>query len=375
MSVTFEGIIERSLGGFVCIRGFAPFKELSENSEVNEAANAKYQRDLISEHREEIRNFMDNGAYLFFPEVILSYTVTDEEKDISSILNGGKLYLNDAYIGVDRTTKKAQLKLKDNVKLTRIDGNHRLSAYELNESLYSSYNFPFCIIVLNRQQESIKKENILFHNINFKQIPLTKEKSLEILFKDDVYSDDELRSMGVEYLITKKVLDEINKNEEKYKDLPFITYKHGYPKTFMYNAVEFLCKHSSVKSDYLKNERKVQKKILNALENISRYYKDDYKNVGSCGMFSCLLYYEYECPKMRVNKWFYNTDICTINDRTAYCDSLDAETLKSLFDGIHDKAVKKIFKASSWIGALWYLVYKTRDWFVIHILNKLSSHF
>ena len=159
MSVTFEGIIERSLGGFVCIRGFAPFKELSENSEVNEAANAKYQRDLISEHREEIRNFMDNGAYLFFPEVILSYTVTDEEKDISSILNGGKLYLNDAYIGVDRTTKKAQLKLKDNVKLTRIDGNHRLSAYELNESLYSSYNFPFCIIVLNRQQESIKKEN------------------------------------------------------------------------------------------------------------------------------------------------------------------------------------------------------------------------
>ena len=78
---------------------------------------------------------------------------------------------------------------------------------------------------------------------------------------------------------------------------------------------------------------------------------------------------------MRVNKWFYNTDICTINDRTAYCDSLDAETLKSLFDGIHDKAVKKIFKASSWIGALWYLVYKTRDWFVIHILNKLSSHF
>ena len=83
MSVTFEGIIERSLGGFVCIRGFAPFKELSENSEVNEAANAKYQRDLISEHREEIRNFMDNGAYLFFPEVILSYTVTDEEKDIS----------------------------------------------------------------------------------------------------------------------------------------------------------------------------------------------------------------------------------------------------------------------------------------------------
>lgn len=111
-------------------------------------------------------------------------------------MNGGKLYLNDAYIGVDRTTKKAQLKLKDNVKLTRIDGNHRLSAYELNESLYSSYNFPFCIIVLNRQQESIKKENILFHNINFKQIPLTKEKSLEILFKDDVYSDDELRSMG-----------------------------------------------------------------------------------------------------------------------------------------------------------------------------------
>lgn len=371
MSVTFEGIIDRSLGGFVCIRGFSPFKELSENSEVNEAANAKYQRDLISEHKDEIKNFMDNGLYLFFPEVILSYTITDEEKDISSILSGGKLYLNDAYIGVDKTTKKAQLKLKDNVKLTRIDGNHRLSAYELNKSLYDSYNFPFCIIILNSQQESIKKENILFHNINFKQIPLTKEKSLEILFKDDVYSDDELKSMGVEYLITKKVLDEINKNEEKYNYLPFITYKHSYPKTFMYKAVEFLCKHSSVKSDYLENEGKVQNKILNVLENISGYYKNDYKNNGSCGMFSCLLYYEYEHPKMKVNKWFYNTDIYIINDRSAYCDSLDAETLKSLFDGIHDKAVKDIFKVNGMIGICSYLCDKIINCFLKQNFNKL----
>lgn len=344
MSVTFEGQIDSVLGGFVCIRGFASFKKLAENSEVNIAAN--YQRDLISEHRDEIKKFMDDGAYLFFPEIILSYTI---DKDIYSILNGGRLKSENINIIV-RKNKTATLKLEKNAKLTIIDGNHRLKAYELNESLYSSYNFPFCIIILNSQQESIKKENILFHNINFKQIPLTKEKSLEILFQDDIYSDGDLKSMGLEYLITKKILDEIKQNKSDYEGLPF-DYSNVQKKTMMYNAITFLIENTGLQRKYYQNQENEIRTILKCLQKIAQYYKENYKTKGSNAMFSVLLYYQYENSIMNPHAWLFENCIHNITD-----NNLQPQSLKILYESALQNKINNMWQSTkSWAGFIWKL--------------------
>ena len=63
-----RGLMEQSLGGFVCIRGYAPLGELARVSH----ADLDYQRDLIKTHRETVIRFLRNRKNLFFPEVILS---------------------------------------------------------------------------------------------------------------------------------------------------------------------------------------------------------------------------------------------------------------------------------------------------------------
>lgn len=66
--VKLSGILEYSMGGFLCLRGFASFKMLSAISEPN----PEVQRDLIAQHQGEMAKFLNGGEYRFFPEVILS---------------------------------------------------------------------------------------------------------------------------------------------------------------------------------------------------------------------------------------------------------------------------------------------------------------
>merc|ERR1711974_106089 len=63
-----RGIIDSSLNGQLCFRGFAPIKELERISK----ADYSYQRNPI-EGREDIIDFLEKQTYLFFPEIILSY--------------------------------------------------------------------------------------------------------------------------------------------------------------------------------------------------------------------------------------------------------------------------------------------------------------
>ena len=51
--VKLSGILEYSMGGFLCLRGFASFKELSKISKEN----PNVQRKLIEEHKGEMATF------------------------------------------------------------------------------------------------------------------------------------------------------------------------------------------------------------------------------------------------------------------------------------------------------------------------------
>ena len=49
-----RGILDRSLGNMVCIRGFAKMGDLAQVSKVDES----YQRDLIKSHKYEVLDFL-----------------------------------------------------------------------------------------------------------------------------------------------------------------------------------------------------------------------------------------------------------------------------------------------------------------------------
>ena len=79
--VKLNGILEYSMGGFLCLRGFASFKMLSAISEPS----PEVQRDLIAQHQGEMAEFLNGGEYRFFPEVILSLNLTDGRSEFDKI--------------------------------------------------------------------------------------------------------------------------------------------------------------------------------------------------------------------------------------------------------------------------------------------------
>src|SRR4051794_13177947 len=63
-----RGLMDTSLGGFLCVRGYATLGDLARVS----YADMTYQRDLMKEHSETVVRFLRNKQDLFFPEVVLS---------------------------------------------------------------------------------------------------------------------------------------------------------------------------------------------------------------------------------------------------------------------------------------------------------------
>ena len=59
--VKLSGILEYSMGGFLCLRGFADYKTLSRVSKEN----PDVQRSLIEEHKGEMAEFLNRGLYRF----------------------------------------------------------------------------------------------------------------------------------------------------------------------------------------------------------------------------------------------------------------------------------------------------------------------
>ena len=226
--ITLSGILSYSMGNFLCLRGTAPFKLLSKISEPN----PDIQRDLIELHKNEMANFLNRGEYRFFPEVILSVRLTDDITDSETVDNFySSIYSGDAWnnsVGLFRMnmTKKevrlsnsdygtdlkpiftAQISFGDAVKLTRIDGNHRLSAAD---DVNSEFSAPFCLILFRTGQENLQFSRAIFHNINAKQIPLNLEENLKVILEGkDVFTDDKLKndpSFGWNYYLARKSIE------------------------------------------------------------------------------------------------------------------------------------------------------------------------
>lgn len=230
------GIIDRSMGNFFCLRGFAPMIDITNISESIE----NIQRDLISEHSGEMEKFLQSGEFTFFPEVILCADLQANkfEHDEVSLFreainvrkNLDRKKLGSFKVSINNYNRKSQSNTQSHdyiatayidfdesqiTKLLRIDGNHRLSAVnEASPDNVKSMIIPFCILFFNGAEETDKFCRALFHNINTKQVPLKSEENLKVIIEgNDVFTNDILEndnSFGLAYLYTRKILSDFH---------------------------------------------------------------------------------------------------------------------------------------------------------------------
>ncbi len=232
--IKLSGILQYSMGNFLCLRGFASFKMLSAIS----APNPAIQRELIETHKGEMANFLNSGEYRFFPEIILSMNLSNGKSgaedidsfhrtlqsgetwnkrigavnfDISQNKTKNELGPYNSMPGIDRINI-AHLRFDEGyTQLTRIDGNHRLSAAD---EVSTDFNVPFCLLLFRDPQENEQYSRAIFHNINAKQIPLNLEENLRVILESPrVFSDDKLKSdptFGWKYYLARKMIDSID---------------------------------------------------------------------------------------------------------------------------------------------------------------------
>lgn len=208
------GIIESVFGGRYLFRGFATISNLVKYS----AANYTYQRPLNEKRIDKIIEYLRNDRYRFFSELLFGLELNDPNA-ISQLnkptIPGGVKFTDNIklvkskftfqnLIGENPTTKVISLEFDDNAtKLSRIDGNHRLSAIEKifesqDESLKQELGnliVPFSILIQQKDIDSNKFESAIFYTINAKARPLTEEENLKSLLADNLFSSEELKSI------------------------------------------------------------------------------------------------------------------------------------------------------------------------------------
>lgn len=355
-----RGILDNSLNGQLCVRGFAPIKELARISE----ADYTYQRDPID--RNDILDFLETQTYLFFPEIILSYKiphVLDDSDEPLQLIQLGKSYtskydktklsikvntFNDSQdVNGKKEIKILTIDIKDEVvsqtPFHRIDGNHRLKAAEKSKNpKVENMIAPFCIIlgteyyknnqkVFNENSRDFDKSiKVFFHNINTKTIPLTSEENLKVLIDDsENFSNEELKGIfnGKYPIKTRELIKKAN--PDIFNGIGHILKKQY--RTY-YNEV-----FSHLLNDG-EDENLVVDKVLNALQAINTLYEENpkFKANDSFGILTALLYYKIkdEGSKFEMFKlWILNNNIFEVQEVTA-------DSLIEIFDKISSKELK-----------------------------------
>ena len=351
-----QGILDNSLNGQLCIRGFANIKELARLSE----ADYSYQRGLLN--RSDISDFLETQTYLFFPEVILSYKFKykfDEKKgEPLKLIQEGKSYRSN--VSGDNTViaikvvnpkdksafpvKVAELKLDENIEkpFHRIDGNHRLNAAEeSNSEKVGRMVIPFCLLLgtdyydangccINKGSKNFDKAvKVFFHNINTKTIPLTSEENLKVMIDDtDNFPDEELEDIfvGRHPILTRRLIKRVN------PDI-FIGISHILKSNYRTYFIDIFHRLLIAGID----ENTAVEKVLNSLQAVNQLYNDNVnlKANDSFGLLTSFLWYHIQgVDKFNAFKnWIINNHIFEIKE-------VKASSIIKIFDKLISQEIK-----------------------------------
>lgn len=343
--VKLSGILEYSMGGFLCLRGFASFKELSRISKEN----PDVQRKLIEDHKGEMADFLNRGDYRFFPEVVLSVSLESQ---------GNYTEVNSFYESIQRNEKWGTAKLGDYtisvfyhesgdknkiahiafdesvVKLNRVDGNHRLSAAD---SVTSDFRTPFCLVLCRTKEEESQYSTAIFHNINAKQIPLKLEENLSVILSHpEVFSDDKLKSdpsFGWKYYLARKTLQNLD-----FSYFPSIdSYIRESKFTFFVELYGFLLKNCSIEETDAAVET-VKSKLVE-VEN-ALVESNIIATTTNIAVIGALAYYKLtnEFKYRGFLSWIKKNNIGNVG-------KLHIDDVINLYDEIYEHVPKKVFLA------------------------------
>ena len=340
--VKLSGILEYSMGGFLCLRGFADYKTLARISKEN----PDVQRSLIEEHKGEMAEFLNRGIYRFFPEVVLSVSLlsnknyADVERFFETVRtfgswkeNLGNINISIFNHGVGDKNRVAHFAFDESsVQLNRVDGNHRLSAAD---EVANSFKAPFCLVLCRNTDEENQYSRAIFHNINSKQIPLKLEENLRvILTSENAFSNDVLKtdpSFGWAYYLARVTATSIN-----FSEYPFINMLIQQEKyTFLVEVFDSLIKNGNLPEGEIALEMfsgQLQE-IDNALRDAQLYsLPQNIAVIGALSFYKLIDQNKY----LRFISWIKENCI-------ADAPNIHMHDLISIYDKVYENSPKAVF--------------------------------
>ena len=239
-----EGIIYKAFDNYVVLRGFAEIADLAAISKSSKS----YQRVANERHKRNIINFLKEGRYVYFPDVILACRAenysqfrakvgSDDDVDFTDATFVEGLYVMREYLPVKgHRARHASIEIGYDKKLYRIDGNHRLEPFD--ESIEWWYELLDIPEEVANEPDEVKKKGWLdhsaktykkkigsiivpytivftdvtsaedfeagiFHNINFRHLLLKEEASLRIISERKTF---DIPSLGEEYVLAAELI-------------------------------------------------------------------------------------------------------------------------------------------------------------------------
>ena len=360
-----SGRVERAFGTFISFRGFAPFGELADAS----VADENFQRDAINYHVEDIRDFLNDKQGLFFPEVILGTTwaalgLEEKGHEIDRLLNGReqkqirrykemdiRLTLGKPIVKewTDRAFSMTLLKrLQEQKPFRRIDGNHRLMAVpsaDDDPSGIRQRRIPFCIVVFPDQIVYQRNAALIFHNINYRALPISEEKNLELVLESKNPGTDEYlftgpylqenRSFGWAFYFARRLIE-----DGELKDLAFLgSVIDKDRRTFLVRMISLLLERKTIGKD----EHSVSR-IKRWLIKMDMLLEQRQLLSLSLGVAIAVAYFVAKGPDAELFvRWVSENALGDVGE-------IDPRALISVFEKTHQRGPYKVFVAMPYIS-------------------------
>lgn len=347
-----NGMLSKVMDNYLCLRGIASIKSLAKISEVN----PDIQRNLLEDHKDEMKDFLEKGEYAFFPEVVMSMNIglSDETEEFENLADAvdsankgynmkvGEVKVNfkpdeNKLIDDRRQLKVAQLTFDENdIKLSRIDGNHRLSVADY---LGNDILIPFCIIIFPNEEEAKNNSRAIFHNINSKQIPLKLEQNIKIIIESNsVFTNSILEKsqpFGLHYKFTRELLCGNDKIDFScFPHIKSFIYDNRY--SFFTDLFRYLLKERLINNTTAVND------VKNELVNIENAINEAsiVASSNNSSIIGALAYYKLSNidKHRRFIKWIEKNHI-------ADAKTINLDDLISIFDKVYDNIPQNVFLA------------------------------
>ena len=259
-----------------------------------------------------------------------------------------------------KTEKQGYLTIDSElIKLQRIDGNHRLEAYNFGTTALEEV--PFCILFLAEEQR-YKDSKAIFNNINYKHKPIRQEDNLKNIFEEideNSYKDEEIEeNYGINYRKAKYLIKEIEKNNKK--NLLCKSVNECYREICL-NIINIFNKIIN-KKEYLNTEN-----IYNAIIEVLNLQK----NKIDQGLFIPYIYYKLlDNMNPKENK-YQQFDTWVKKNNIAKIKEICSEDVINIFDNILMRKKRQIFVSMPFNQPTCDNIFDA----IVRVTNKISQEY